>query len=249
MTTCSHLNGKFTSGAIQRNFLFQPVRLPPARPCCRRRSRSTVHAFHFSTWTLLTGGLKGKTTTHVVSLLAAAVYIFNNMVHGTPAHWLIFWRQSQDPLPDASSITHRRCAHRWTLLNAKFRILEVLNYELTTLTPAAGIEVFERQFFSLTRTTTPAAVSPAHPACATRRARRQYASRCRGLHSGPSLTAKSRASQVGASAWFISVAVWGCLELTAARCSSHSCASLPLWLCATQHTPSVLCHFLIGWMF
>ena len=49
---------------------------------------------------------------------------------------------------------------------------------------------------SFARTATPAAVSPARPACATRHARRQCAPHNRGLHSGRSLSANSRPARV-----------------------------------------------------
>ena len=55
------------------------------------------------------------------------------------------------------------------------------------------------------------------------------------------VAAKGVISQAGAFAWFISVAFWVCLELTAARQSCHNSASPLLWLCATQHSLSVLC--------
>ena len=114
--------------------------------------------------------------------------------HGMPAHWLICQRQSQDSWPDASPMTHRRCAqggqfsnlllrsidaspmtHRrcaqggtiQQFITEEYRILEVLNYEVTTPMPAAWIEVFERRL-SLGQELQ--LQQPYPPACATRRA-------------------------------------------------------------------------------
>ena len=71
LTICVHLSGRPTCGAFQRSLLSQPcggttgenaltsfvTSLPPLI------SRPIVHSFRFSSWILLTGGLRGNTTT------------------------------------------------------------------------------------------------------------------------------------------------------------------------------------------
>ena len=67
--------------------------------------------------------------------------------------------------PRTNPTTHRRCTKggHFSKIVRGYRILEVLNYERTTHTPAEWIEIFEWRF----PPTTPTAVSPAHSACAT----------------------------------------------------------------------------------
>ena len=107
LTTCSHLSGRPTGGAFQRNLLslsqlcrgstgenalasYVSLRPPLI-------SRPTVPSFLFSSWTLLTDGSEREDND---------IHIFDS---STLAHWQVSKRQSQDSSPDASPITHRCC--------------------------------------------------------------------------------------------------------------------------------------------
>ena len=71
-----------------------------------------MHPFPFSSWTLLTGGLRGKTTTSTSSAsspwrpqsTSSLKRILHRLrVHSIPlARWPICKRQSEDSLPDAA---------------------------------------------------------------------------------------------------------------------------------------------------
>ena len=103
----------------------------------------------------------------------------------------------------------------WTIqqiVTAEYHIPEVLNHDLTTPTPAAWIEVSNAAFVlgktnnSSSRFTHTFRVR--HPSCSlTVRISLQRPT------FGTILLHRTRASQVGASLWFISVAFWVCLEL------------------------------------
>ena len=241
---------------LQRNLLFQPDRGPTGKSAltsCKtslppRLSRPTVHTFLFSSWTLLTGPSPG---------CRSSIFIKMDQVprHARPQADLL----SQDTSPD---ITHRRCTQGTIqqIVTEEYRILEVLNFEFTTPTPAAWIEVFERR---LSLWQEQQLQQPYHPhiprAPAAVLADSAYLIAEAYMLDHP-FTANSRASQVGASAWFISVALSVCMELTAARQSCHTCASPLLWLCHSTFLVSFVhfvtcshwkcaCHWLIAWMF
>ena len=148
----------------------------------------------------------------------------------------------------------------WTiqqLATDEYRILEVLNYELTTPTPTAWIEVLERRLSLGQELQLPAAISPAHPACATRRACTQCASHCRGLHSGPSLYSEL---QTLSSSWSVCLVrlrrplgLFGTdcslLRFTASLVVRHSTPFVTFRHCARDSHWMCACHFLIFWMF
>ena len=161
-TRCLHSSGRPSGGAFQRNPLSQH---------CRGTNGGNALAFYatlpllltsrpsfsFSSWTLLTGGPKGKTMTPAFSMssLAAGVYILVKM-NPAPApdpHQLA--RPLADLLTAIARLLARRQPHNapslhtaWTIqqiVNEEYRILEGLNYELATHTPAALIEVFKQR--------------------------------------------------------------------------------------------------------
>ena len=120
-------------------------------------SRLTVLTSLFSSWTSPMCGLKGETTTLTSSTFSSWLPLSTysskripcgHWILGTLAEFPICWRQSQDSSPGARATTHRRCTQRGQfskLLSAECHILKVLNYDLTTPTPAAQIEIFERR--------------------------------------------------------------------------------------------------------
>ena len=105
----------------------------------------------------------------------------------------------------------------WTtqqITRAEFHTFEVLNYEVATSTPAAWNDL-RTALLSLGRTTTPPVVlaDGAHlvaEACVRALLQREFQGR-----------------QIGASASFIPVVFWICLELIAARQRRHRSPSLP----------------------
>ena len=180
------------SRASQRNLLFRPDRgstgknaltscmmlLPPPL------SLTSVRTFLFSSWPSPTGGLKWKTICNVhifdVLLLATAVHIFIK----TDSAWAQI-PQHDRPLPDLWATIARLLARRqphsapslhtaWTIqqiVTAEFRILEVLNYELTTPTPATWIEVFKHRLSLWEELRTSTGVPPVHSAGTNHRVR------------------------------------------------------------------------------
>ena len=218
-------------------------------------SRFTVQISLFSTWTLAhVWSERRDNDIHIFDVLplAAAVCIFIKM---DPARAQV--PRHTRPLADLPATIARLLARRqphnapslhtgWTIqqiLTVECHILEVLNYELTTPTPAAWIEVLERRHFlwqvqQLQQPYRPHI--PRGPLSVLADSARLIAKA--HIRDHP-FTANSRASQVGASAWFISVAIWVCLALIGVRLRSHSSASPLLWLCATQHSSTVFVHF------
>ena len=196
-------------------------------------------------------GLKGKTTTFTSSTFSlwlpqSTFFVIKTdpgraQVPRTLAHLLICWRQSRDSSPGASPTMHRRCTlgdQFSKIVSAEYHILEVPNYELTTPTPAAWIEIFERR---LSPREEQQLQQPYHPHIPLAHGAHLLAEAY--VRDNP-FSANSRASQIGASARFISVAFWACLELIRARWRCHNCASPLLWLCAAQHSIPVLCMLL-----
>ena len=120
-------------------------------------SRSTVQTSLFNFWTSPMCGLKDETTTFTSStfspLLPQSMFSSKQIpgelrFHGTLAHF-------PDLLAAIARLLARHQPHNapslhtaWTIQQvrrAEFHILEVLNYELATPTPAAWIEIFERR--------------------------------------------------------------------------------------------------------
>ena len=209
--------------------------------------------FLFSSWTSLSERQDNDIHIFDVLPLAAAVYIF---LKTDP-------RRAQDPrhtrtiadlLAAIARLLARRQLHNapslqtaWTIqqiLCAEYHILEVFEYELITPTQAALIEVFERR---LSLWEGQQIQQPCHPhipllapivfADGTHLFAEAYVR-------DHSLSVNSSASQIGASAWFMSVAFWVCLELVGARLRGHNSASHLLWVFATQQSFSVLCMLL-----
>ena len=147
-------------------------------------SLTSVRAFLVSSWPSPTGGLKCKTVCNVhifdVLHLATAVHIFIK----TDSAWAQI-PQHDRPLPDLWATIARLLARRqphsapslhtaWTIqqiVTEDFRILEVLNYELTTPTPATWIEVFKHRLSLWEELRTSTGVPPVHSAGTNHRVR------------------------------------------------------------------------------
>ena len=240
MKPCLHLHGQSISGAFQRNLLFQldngstcksaltscKTSLPPPL------SRPTVHTF----LQLLdfAHSVKGKTTTFTSS--TSSSWILRGLrFHGTTAHW-------PDLLATMPRLLARRQHHNapslhrgWTILQIvtqEYRILEVLNYELTTPTPAARIEVFESRL-SLFGTNNN---SSSRIGC-TFRVRHPPCSQTLRISLYSELQSQSSRS-------VCLVHLRRPLGVYGTDCSQLALSQLRaplLWLCATQHSSSVLC--------
>ena len=100
---------------------------------------------------------------------------------------------------------------------AEFRVLEVLNCELATPTPADWIDIFGRRLSLWEEQQLLLSQHPNLPA-APPTVLVDFAHLIAEAHvQAYPFGANFRASQVGGSAWSISVAFWVCLSLTAAR--------------------------------
>ena len=158
--------------------------------------------------------------------LAAAVYIFIKTDPGraqVPRHT----GPLADLLAAIAGLLARRQRHNapiQQITRAEFHILGGLNNELATPTPVAWTKIFERRQL----------LWGEQPYSLTVRIPETYLQ-------NHSFSTNSRASQFGASAWFISVAFWVCLELVGARQRCHNVTSHLPWLCVTQHSFCVLC--------
>ena len=223
LRTFLHLSGQSVGGAFQRNLLFRQTGGSTGEngpTCCKTSSppplsRPAVHTFLFSSWILLTGSLKGKTTTFTSSTsspLAAAAYIFTRMGparaqvprHARPLADLpatIERVLARRPDPERTVVAHR--VDKSANYSEEYRILEVRNYELTTPTPAAWIEVFERRLSLWQELQLQQPYHPRVPRAPLANSVHLLAEA--NIRDHP-FTANSRPKQVGASVWFISVA-------------------------------------------
>ena len=207
LRTCIPLNGQSTSGALD---LVAAAALPPhsadfplqlldlAHVWSERREITTLTSSTFSLWQTGPGwAYEPRYLRPLPELFAGIARLF---ARGEPT-------------------THRRCTQhgQFSKLHAESSaFLEVLNCEIATPTPAAWIEIFERRL-SLWEEQQPQL--PHHPNILA--AQPIVFPDCAHLIAeiyvqNHSFGANSRASQVGASAWFISVAFWsgiGCCTL------------------------------------
>ena len=161
LTTCLHLYGQSISVAFQRNILSQTDRGSTGKKCAHllqdlgAAAALPPRGAHFPS---LMFGLTGKTTTFpssTFSPLDTTVYISIITDPGraqVPRHT----RPLAELLAAIARLLDKRQLHNapslhiaWTIQqknsSAKYHILEVLNYELTTPTPAAWSEIFERR--------------------------------------------------------------------------------------------------------
>ena len=199
------------------------------RPRCRRRSPAPHCRFPVNFWTLLIRGLQRvDNDIHVFDILPLAAAVCR-LIETDPG-WASEPRYPR-PLPELlaaiAGLLARRQPHNapklrtaWTIqqvTRAEFHILEVLNYELGTLTPAAWIDIFGRRLSLWEQQQLLLPQQPNLPAAPTVLVDCAHLI-AEGHVQAYSFCANSRASQVGASAWFISVAFWVCLSLIAAHC-------------------------------
>ena len=188
--------------------------------------RHTVQVSPFSSWTspMRAWCERRHNGIHIFDVLplAAAVYIIIKPVPRRtqiPRHTrpladllaaiagLLAWRQ----LHNAPSL-HTA----WTIqqiTRAEFHILEVLNYELATPTPAAWIEIFERR---LSLWEDHQLQLPHHP----------------HIPAAPPVVSAGGAHLIGASAWFISVAFLG---LSGTGCGTSVTSQSLIALSAMTH--------------
>ena len=176
LTTCLHLSGRPT-GCFPAQPPFSALQRYNRRKCAYflRDLASTADLSHHSApFSLQLLDLAHRwserqdNNIHIFDVvsLAATVYIFINM-NPAPAQGpladlpVAIARLLARRQPDSATSLHTR----WTIqqiVTEEYRILEVLNFELATHTPAAWIEVFEQRLSLGVQQFIPTVETPAH---------------------------------------------------------------------------------------